>query len=102
MRPIDRQRLPAATGGLLAVCCTLHLILLAAGVGVLAAAAAGASLAALAVAAAGAGLWWTTRRHAATRHDHHVPRGATIDTPQSDSPPHSVRPVPGREGAHHA
>jgi hypothetical protein len=62
MRRIDLGRLPAAAAGLLTMCCTLHLILLAAGVGALAAGTAGASLVALGIVGVGAGLWWTARR----------------------------------------
>jgi hypothetical protein len=62
MPDVERRLLPAAAG-LLAACCTLHLILLAAGVGALAAAATGASLVALGVAGVDVGLWWTARRH---------------------------------------
>jgi hypothetical protein len=62
MRRIDLRRLPTAAAGLLAVCCTAHLILLAAGVGALAAATAGASLVALGIVGVGTDLWWTARR----------------------------------------
>ncbi len=47
MRQIDHRRLPAVAAGLLAACCTLHWILLAAGVG--APAAAGAFLVVLGI-----------------------------------------------------
>jgi hypothetical protein len=56
MRQIDPPRLPTTAAGLLAICCTLHLILLAAGVGAPAAATAGASLVALGIVGVGAGV----------------------------------------------
>jgi hypothetical protein len=56
------RRLPAAAAGLAAACCTLHVTLLAAGVGALAAAAAGASLVGVGVLAIAGVVWWTIRR----------------------------------------
>ena len=61
MRGVDDRSLPAVAAGLLAACCTAHLILLAAGVSVLAASA-GGFLAGPGVVGV-AGLWWTGPRH---------------------------------------
>jgi hypothetical protein len=62
MRRIDLPRQPATAAGLLTLCCTAHLILLAATVGALTAATAGASLVAPGIVGVGAGVWWTARR----------------------------------------
>ena len=48
--------------GLLAACCTVHLILLFLGMSALVAATAGASIVAAGLAILGAGLWWLRRR----------------------------------------